>query len=264
MKIAITGKGGVGKTTVAAAVSLLLAERGRSVLAVDADPDANFASALGIPSDEQNDIITIAKHKELIDERTGADSDGYGRMFKLNPEVSDIAGKYSRLHRGVNLLVLGAVKGGGGGCACPESALLRTLVQDLVLRREDVLILDMEAGIEHLGRSTALGVDFLVAVVDPGHRAVGTLERIAAMASEIGIKKVYPVLNGIRTEDDEKYLKEALKNHEILGSLPYSDLIRANDRDGRSVIEGLPRDLLKCFECLTDNFEEKVLDLKKL
>ncbi len=260
MKIAITGKGGVGKTTIAAAVSLILAERGRTVLAVDADPDANLASALGIPAAERESIITIAHHKSLIEERTGARLDGYGRMFKLNPEVNDIADTYSRSYRGVSLLVLGAVRGGGTGCACPESTLLRALVQDMVLRRGDTLILDMEAGIEHLGRATARGVDFLVAVVEPGQRAVGTLERIAGMARDIGISSVYPVLNGIRQEDDDRYLRESLQGYEILGSVPYSDSIRANDRDGRSVLDDLPPDIRAPYESLADRLTEKVLD----
>lgn len=260
MKIAITGKGGVGKTTIAAAFALLLAEKGGTVLAVDADPDANLASALGIPAAARKEIITIAERKELIEERTGAKLDGYGRMFKLNPEVSDIADTYSYSHRGVNLLVLGAVKGGGAGCACPESTLLRALVQDMVLHRDESLILDMEAGIEHLGRATARGVDFLVAVVEPGSRSVGTAERVTEMAREIGINSVYVVLNGIRDDSDARYLGEQLAGFEILGSLPYSDSIRANDRDGRSVLDGLDDALRRSFEDLVAGLEEKVLD----
>lgn len=260
MKIAITGKGGVGKTTIAAALSLIFAERGRPVLAVDADPDANLASALGISAEKQKDIVTISQHKELIEERTGAEVNSYGRMFKLNPEVGDIAESYSILHRGVSLLTLGAVKGGGAGCACPESALLRALVQNMILHRDEALILDMEAGIEHLGRATARGVDLLAVVVDPGHRSVGTFERIVKMAGEAGIRSVYPVLNGIRRDDEENYLREALRDYEPLGVLPYSDAIRGNDRDGRSVLDDLPEDIRARFEVMADRFEEKVLD----
>lgn len=260
MKIAITGKGGVGKTTLSAALALILAEKGGTVLAVDADPDANLASALGIPAAVQKGIVTIARQKSLIEERTGAELDSYGRMFKLNPEVSDIADAYSIAHRGVHLLVLGAVKGGGAGCACPESTLLRALVQNLVLHRRETLILDMEAGIEHLGRATAQGVDMLVAVVEPGHRAVGTLERIAGMASDIGIKQICAVLNGVRDDDDRRYLSDRLREYDILGSIPYSDAIRANDRDGRSVLDDIDTALRLRFEDLADRLGEKVLD----
>ncbi|MBP7584327.1 MAG: AAA family ATPase [Spirochaetes bacterium] len=260
MKIAITGKGGVGKTTLAAALALIFAERGQTVLAVDADPDANLASALGIPSDAQKEIVTIARQKELIEERTGAPLDSYGRMFKLNPEVADIADTFSFTHRGVNLLVLGAVKGGGTGCACPESTLLRALVQDMVLHRSETLIMDMEAGIEHLGRATARGVDALVAVVEPGHRAIGTVERIVGMAAEIGLRNVCAVLNGVRDDDDGRYLEDRLRGYEILGTIPYSDAIRANDRDGRSVLDDITPDLRRCFEDIADRVSQKVLD----
>jgi len=260
MKIAITGKGGVGKTTLAAALALIFAERGNTVLALDADPDANLASALGIPSERQGDIVTIARRKELVEERTGAPADSYGRMFKLNPEVADIADAYAFRHRGVNLLVLGAVKGGGAGCACPESTLLRALVQNMVLHRSETLVMDMEAGIEHLGRATARGVDALVAVVEPGHRAVGTVERIARMAAEIGIRGVCAVLNGVRDDDDGRYLEERLRGYEILGTIPYSDSIRDNDREGRSVLDDIAPDLRKRFDDIADRVSQKVLD----
>jgi len=245
---------------VAAALALIFAERGNTVLAVDADPDANLASALGITSEAQKGIVTIARQKELIEERTGAELDGYGRMFKLNPEVADIADTHAFLHRGVNLLILGAVKGGGTGCACPESTLLRALVQDIVLHRSETLVMDMEAGIEHLGRATARGVDVLIAVVEPGHRAVGTVERIAGMAADIGIRKVCAVLNGVRDDDDGRYLEDRLRGYDILGTIPYSDAIRANDRDGRSVLDDIAPGLRRYFEEIADHILQKVLD----
>ncbi len=260
MKIAITGKGGVGKTTLSAALAMIFAERGKTVLAVDADPDSNLASALGIPSEAQKSIVTIAKHRELIEERTGAGPGEYGRMFKLNPEVDDIADAYSFRHRGVSLLVLGAVKGGGTGCACPESALLRALVQNMVLRRDDTLIMDMEAGIEHLGRATAGGVDALIAVVEPGQRAVGTLERISRMAAEIGVHGVSVVLNGVRDDDDVRFLTERLSGYEVIGTVPYSEPIRSNDRDGRSVLDGIGPEIRSRFEAIADRVSEKILD----
>ena len=172
LKLAISGKGGVGKSTLAAALATLLAEKGGRVLAVDADPVANLATALGIPAAAQAQIIPISQRKALIEERTGAKVKQYGQIFKINPEVSDIADTCAYRHNGVALLVLGAVKQGGGGCACPESVLLRALVQDLILHQNDALIMDMEAGVEHLGRATARGVNTLLVVVEPGQRSI--------------------------------------------------------------------------------------------
>ncbi len=250
MKLAITGKGGVGKTSIAAATALILAERGHRVLAVDADPDANLASALGISYSAHATIRTIALEKKLIEERTGVG--GAAGMFKLNPDVSDIADKFAYHHRGVDLVVLGAVSSGGGGCACPESALLRTLVQEMVLRRNECLVLDMEAGIEHLGRATARGVDAFIAVAEPGARSIATVRRIAQLAEQIGIEKTYVIINGIRNAEDADFLKEGLVDFEILAEIPYHESIRANDRDGRAVIDELPAEIRSCFDALVE------------
>jgi CO dehydrogenase maturation factor len=250
MKIAITGKGGVGKTTIAAAIALIVAERGDGVLAVDADPDANLASALGIPYSRHGLIRTIALEKKLIEERTG--SGEFGAIFKLNPHVSDIADTYAYRQRGVDLIVLGAVRAGGSGCACPESALLRTLVQELVLRRREHLVLDMEAGIEHLGRATAKGVDCLIAVAEPGARSIATVHRIAEMAREIGIAKTLVVINGVKSDAETCFLQSALAGFEIVGIIPYHEAIRANDRDGRAVIDDLPANIRACFDSLIE------------
>ncbi|MCX7680044.1 MAG: AAA family ATPase [Spirochaetes bacterium] len=247
MKIAITGKGGVGKTTIAAAISLILAEKGYRVFAIDADPDSNLASALGIPCSAHNKIVPISCEKQLIEQRTNSPQGG---MFKLNPDVSDIVDKFAFCHRGVNLLMLGAVQKGGGGCACPENAFLRSLVQELVLRRNECVILDMEAGIEHLGRATARGVDAFIAVAEPGVRSIETVRRISHMAVQIGISKTYVVLNGIRNDDDRKFFQSYLSEFEVLAEVPYHESIRANDRDGRSVIDDLPKDIRSCFDDL--------------
>lgn len=257
MKIAISGKGGVGKSTITAGLALTIARRGGNVLAVDADPDANLADALGIPRAAQESILTIARQRELVEERTGARAGEYGQIFKLNPTVSDIADTYAYKHRGVSLLVLGAVKGGGAGCACPESSLLRALVQDLILRRDETLLMDMEAGIEHLGRATVRGVNALVTVVEPGQRSIATVERIRSMATEIGLTRIAVVLNKVRSDDDERYLRESLPGYDIAASFPFSDRLLASDRDGVSVIDGMDEDLRGRFESLLDSLEEK-------
>ena len=256
MKLAISGKGGAGKSTLAAALTLLLARRGQRVLAVDADPDANLASALGVSSLEQGKIIPIARQAALIEERTGAKVRQYGQIFKLNPEVSDIADRFAYLHRGVALLVLGAVGQGGGGCACPENVLLRALVTDLVLYQNDALILDMEAGVEHLGRATSGGVDCMIVVVEPGQRAVESTRRILRLARDIGLKDIRLVANKVADPPDERFLRESFPEESFLAVIPYREEFRRADRDGSSVLDGLTPDLLICFEEILNRLEK--------
>jgi len=250
MKIAVSGKGGVGKSTIAAALALTLAKRGQKILALDADPDANFAASLGIPKSVA--IRPVGAEIKLIEERTGAKVDGYGKVFKLNPEVSDVAEKFGVRHNGVNLVVLGASRVGGGGCACPENTFIRSLVADLVLYKNETLIMDMEAGIEHLGRGTAMGVSVMAVVVEPGRRSVDCAETVVRMGGEIGIKRFVVVGNKITSKDDEEYIKNALPGHRIAAFMPYADNIRDADRDGVSVIDALDPEQLKIIEGLID------------
>jgi CO dehydrogenase maturation factor len=253
MKIAISGKGGVGKSTLAAALSLLLAEKGNKVLAVDADPDSNLASALGMTEEEQKNIIPISRHMQLIEERTGAKVKQYGQIFKLNPEVSDIADKYAVKKNGVSLLVIGAVEGGGSGCACPENVLIRSLITDLILYKNETVIMDMEAGIEHLGRATVKGVDKLIIVVEPGQRSVESAHRIISMAGDIGLKNIVIVANKINKPSDEEYLRKSFPENEIVGFIPYSADFVSLDRLGTSVIDGLKSETIQLFKNILKN-----------
>ena len=248
MKLAISGKGGTGKSTLAAALSLLMAGKGWRVVAVDADPDGNLAAALGASPEEASRIIPISKQKELIEERTGAKVKQYGQMFKLNPDVSDIAEGFGTNVKGVTLLVLGAIEAGGSGCACPESVLIRALVSDLVLHRKDALIMDMEAGIEHLGRATAKGVDTLLVMVEPSQRAIDSAHRVARLGAEIGLRDIRFVANKIASPADEEFVRASLVGHDIVGVIPWSEEIRQAERRGAGVVKGASQELLGCFQ----------------
>ncbi len=232
MKLAIAGKGGAGKTTLAAALARWLAEQGRAVVAVDADPDGNLASAFGISPDRLP--RPIAQMRDLILERTGAQDSGAGLMFRLNPQVHDLPERFAVNAAGVRLLVLGTVESGGKGCMCPESSLLKALLQHLLLRLSDDVILDMEAGLEHMGRASARGVDAMIAVIEPGMRSVQTAARIRQLACDIGITRTVVVANKIREARQRALLEQALGGSPILAALPYDAALARADLEGRA------------------------------
>jgi len=234
LKLAITGKGGVGKTTLCSLLARLYAAEGNTVLAIDANPDANLGTALGIPVEELSRITPIAQMKELVQERTGGKPGTIGGFFKLNPRVDDIPERFSIAKDGIRLLVMGTVKKGGSGCMCPESALLRSLVNHLLLRRSEVVILDMDAGVEHLGRGTAESVDAFISVVEPGRRSLDTAQAIKRLAQDIGIKKCYVVGNKVTSDADRQFIIENFPDFELLGFISYNPKIAEADRKGMS------------------------------
>lgn len=209
MKIAIAGKGGVGKTTLAALLARAYAAEGRKVLAIDADPDANLAAAIGLPADRIAALQPIAALKELAAERTGH-AGGYGGFFKLNPTVDDLPEALSQSHAGVRILALGHIEHGGGGCVCPEHALLRALMTHILVRRDDVVVMDMEAGVEHLGRATADAVDVLIVVVEPGQRSLDTARQIERLAADLGIRRLAYVGSKVANDGELEFLKADL------------------------------------------------------
>ncbi len=246
MKIAISGKGGVGKTTLSAFLVKWFAERGKKVLAIDADPDANLGHGLGLKG--AKDILPISKMKELVAERTESTPGSFGGFFKLNPKVDDLPEKLAvPSGNGVRLMVMGGVKKGGTGCVCPESILLKNLVQHLILRRNEVVIMDMEAGIEHLGRATSQYVDCLIVVVEPGRRSIDTALKIKELAGDIGLTKVALVGNKVRSEKDRQFLTESLSEYQFLGFIPYDEGIIDADLNGvfADSVEGRTRDGLE-------------------
>jgi len=241
MKLAITGKGGVGKTTLAALVSYVFAERGRTVLAIDADPATGLAAACGVPPEEADAITPVAEMEDLIYERTGARKGETGGFFKLNPRVDDIPERFAISRNGIRILTMGTVKTGGTGCLCPENALLRSLVTHLLLRRDEVLVMDMEAGVEHLGRGTASAVDAFIVVVEPGRRSIQTAKSVYTLAQDLGIQQIFLVGNKVAADADETFVAEQLPRFRVLGFLPSDPQAVEADRRGEAVFLMAPR-----------------------
>jgi len=238
MKLAVSGKGGVGKTTLVALLSRIIAEAGHEVIAIDADPASNLAVALGSEASER--LVPIREMKELIRERTEAGPEGYGQYFKLNPTVSDLPEKFSVVENGVRLMVLGGITKGGGGCACPENALLKALLTHLVVLRDETVIVDMEAGIEHLGRATVSAVDALLVVVEPGRRSIVTAMAVAKLATQIGIKRTFAVANKVQSEEHRQFVSDALDSMPLLGVISYQAELAQADFKGKPAFESAP------------------------
>jgi CO dehydrogenase maturation factor len=240
MKLAITGKGGVGKTTLTALIAQAYADLGRQVLAVDADPSPCLAGALGFPDDLRAQLHPIAEMDALIEERTGAKPGSTGGFFTINPRVDDIPERFSVLHRGVRLLEMGSVELGGSGCICPEAAMLKTLFTHLLFRKDDILLLDMYAGVEHLGRSTVDFVDGMIVVVEPTRRSLGTAAQIKKLANDIGLTKLYLVGNKVRNDDEAKFLEAETPDMPVLGFMPADLKVQEADRLGIPVYDHVP------------------------
>ena len=230
MKIAISGKGGVGKTTLSAFLCKWFGDQGNTVLAIDADPATNLGTALAISGADS--LPPITEMKELIAERTGSKPGSMGGFFKLNPKVDDLPEKIAIADGNIRLMIMGGVQQGGSGCLCPENALLKTLVAHLMIGRGEVVVMDMAAGLEHLGRGTAEAVDCLIIVVEPGRRSIDVAQRIRNLAGDIGLKNLYLVGNKVRSSGDREFLQKALKGFPFLGFIPYDGKIIEADLKG--------------------------------
>ena len=260
MKIAITGKGGTGKTTLSGILAHLFNNDGIIVLAVDADPDANLASAIGIPEELAEAIKPISEQRQLIKERTGANPRQFGQLFKINPTVTDIPDEFSLDYRGIKLLVMGAVRKGGEGCACPENVLLKNLLTDIILNRDEVVIVDMEAGIEHLGRATAGAIDKMLIVIEPGSRSVDTAKAIIHLGEDIGLHEFVIVGNKIRDDNQRDWIRNQFDSSRVLGMIPYSESIQDADLLREALIDridpALKADFQKIYQALRKNGTE--------
>jgi len=240
MKIAVTGKGGVGKTTLSSILSYLFASEGKKVISVDADPDANLASALGVSRADAEKIIPIADMNELIEERTGA-KPGSAGIYKLNPKVDDLPEGVGYKLDGITLLIMGKSKAASSGCYCPENVLLRRLLRHLVVERNEVVIVDMEAGIEHLTRGTADSVDAFIVVIEPGQRSIQTAGVVRDMAKGLGVKNVFVVANKVRSPEDLDFVRKGIGDMELAGHISFSHAIMEADIKGDSPFKYAPQ-----------------------
>jgi len=254
MKIAVTGKGGVGKTTLTALMAQCYVDAGKQVLAVDADPSPCLAGALGFPDEIRARLHPISEMDELIEERTGAKPGTTGGFFALNPRVDDIPDRFSVEFRGVRLLEMGSVDTGGSGCICPEAAMLKTLFVNLMFRKDEVLLLDMYAGVEHLGRATVDFVDAMLIVVEPTRRSLGTASQIKNLANDIGLTRLYLVGNKVRNQEEVGFLNAYSPDLPVLGFLPADLAVQEADRLGIPVYDHVPS-LRKATEDLIQNLK---------
>lgn len=241
MKIAVAGKGGVGKTFVSATLSRILARDGYNVLAVDADPNLNLAYSLGVGYDVADNIVPLSENNDLVKEKTGvAPEEALGNMFNMNPRVSDIVDRFGvTAPDNVKLLVMGTVKGGGTGCMCGANAMLRVLIQHMLIQRGEVLVMDMVAGLEHLGRGTARRMDAMLVVIEPRMKSVDTVKRILKMAEQIEVETVLAVGNKVIRPKDEEFIRNKMGelNVPVISIIPYDQAVADADMEGVPTID---------------------------
>jgi len=257
MKIAVSGKGGVGKTLIAGGLAYFFTNKGLKTIAIDADPSPNLALTLGLPLNEAHRIVPISGNKELIESKT---STGYSGVFRLSFTVDDVVREYSvQTPFGVNLIVMGTVRSMGSGCTCPANAVVRALLRHLVVERNEVVVLDMEAGVEHMGRGTAKHVDIMLIVVDANMKALGTAKHIHDLAIAAGIKQVFLVGNKIANEIQEETVKKFAESNglTILDFVPFDEKVMEAEMRGETPLKYKESDFVRAIEKLCEKLTAK-------
>lgn len=221
MKIAISGKGGVGKTTIAAGLINYFARQGFQVYAVDADPDTSLGMVLGLPEERLGTLKPIVDMRQLIAERTG----GEGAFFSLNPEVDGLLEDYTIKNGNILFLKMGAIKPGGSTCYCRENTVLNAMINSLLLKRREMVVLDMGAGIEHLTRGTSRGVDVMLVVTEPTLVSIQTARVVQQLARELGIERIKFIGNKIRQPRDREFILNHLPAEDVIGLIPLQTAI---------------------------------------
>jgi len=258
MKLAISGKGGVGKTTIAATLTRLLASDRKVVYAIDADPDACLAAGVGIEEE------IIKEHKPLVELRDiiNKKSAGGGAFYTLNPNVDDVLEDYCITKDNIRFLRMGGIKKGGEACYCRENTFLSAVVSSLLLDKDDAVIMDMGAGIEHLSRGTARGVDMMLVVVEPSKNSVNTAKLVQKMADELGIKKVKIIGNKIRNDKEREFIASQFPAEDLLGFVAFDEVVWESAMDKGPAAE-LGGQLLDSMKEIYHNILREVGEVKK-
>lgn len=253
MKLAISGKGGVGKTTVAATLVKLFAQKYKTVYAVDADPDACLAAGVGIPEDIINNAKPLVEMKEVIDSK----SQGGGAFFSLNPNVDDVLEEYCIKLDNIRFLRMGGIKQGGAACYCRENSFLSNVIGSMLWDKDSVVILDMGAGIEHLTRGTARAVDVMLVVVEPSKNSVNTARLVKKLADELGIQRTMIIGNKVRNPKEQEFIAKHFEADEILGFIPFDENIWESSMDQGPAAE-LGGELLRSMQEIYKKLEQEV------
>jgi len=242
MKLAVAGKGGVGKTLLAGTLARLFAQDGYNVLAIDNDNAMNLSYTLGIDKEVKEDITPISDMKNLVKERTDVAGGGAG-IYNINPEVSDIPDRFKVPGPdGLELLVLGGIEEPSSGCLCPENALIRTLLHNLFIKRDEVVVVDFEAGLEHLGRGTAKGIDVMLVITEPSQKSLDLSKKIIDLSKKLGVINIYLIANKISNDNQLKIIHERIDEWDVplYHSIPLDTEIAAADLTGESPLDHNP------------------------
>ncbi|MBC7131272.1 P-loop NTPase [Candidatus Bathyarchaeota archaeon] len=257
MKVAVSGKGGVGKTLIAAGLAYNFARKGLKTIAIDADPSPNLGLTLGLSPEEAGKIIPISENKELVESKT---STGVPGVYRLTFTVDDIIQEYSvNTPLGVNLIVMGTVRSMGSGCTCPANAVVRSLLRHLVVKRSEAVIIDLEAGVEHMGRGTAQHVDHMLVIVNANIKSFETAKRIYELGVQSGMKQISLVGNKVENVAQREAIEKFAEGLglEVLEFIPYDPKVLDAEMRGETPLKQDNSEALKAIERLSNRLLQR-------